>query len=104
MTDGRINLAEQIKPPQTVLTEMLSVFQDLFNKNKAFQLYDPPEVLAKILNEPNNAEEVRKFVAAYLNPHHPDPYAEAEKGMCIMAILGYMFARGEKATLSRLSV
>lgn len=103
MSDS-ISLGEKIEPPQTVLTEMLAVFQDLFNKNQSFQLMDPPEVLAKILNEPGSTEEIRKFVAAYLNPHHPNPYGEAEKGMCIMAILGYMFARGERATKSRLAV
>lgn len=99
-----VSLGEKIEPPQTVLTEMLTVFQDLFNRNQSFQLMDYPEVLAKILNEPGSVEEIRKFVAAYLNPHHPNPYAEAEKGMCVMAILGYMFARGEKATKGRLAV
>lgn len=99
-----VNLGEKIEPPQTVLTEMLVIFQDLFNKNKSFQLFEPVEVLAKILDEPRNVDAIRSFIAAYLNPHHPNPYQQAENGMAVMAILGYMFARGEKATKSRLAV
>ncbi len=100
----KINLGESIQPPQTVLTEMLAVMQDLFNHNKTFQLLDPPDVLARILNEPKSGNEIRKFVASYLNPHHPEPYAQAEKGMCVMAILGYMFARGEARTKGRIGL
>ena len=100
----KINLGEQIAPPDTKLTEMLVVFQDLFNKNKQFQLVEPVDVLAKILNEPKNGEAIRTFIAAYLNPHHPEPYVQAEKGMAIMAILGYMFARGEYHTKSSLGL
>ena len=79
-------------PPNTKLTEMLVVFQDLFRQYPRFQLMDPVDVLARIIDEPINRKEILRFIDSYLWP--PD-YDNARKGMAVMAILGYMIARGE---------
>jgi hypothetical protein len=71
---------------------MLVVFQDLFYKNQAFQLMDQVEVLSKVIGEPDNLEEIKRFLASYLIP--PD-FERAMNGMATMAILGYMCAKGE---------
>ena len=91
-TTDKVNTQGVATPPNTKLTEMLVVFQDLFNTHKRFQLMDPVDVLAKIIDEPGNSEEILRFIDSYLWP--PD-YENARKGMAVMAILGYMIARGE---------
>ena len=90
--NGKMTIEEAATPPDTKLTEMLAVFQDLFAKYPRFQLMDPVDVLARIIEEPSNSKEILRFIDSYLWP--PD-YDNARKGMAVMAILGYMVAKGE---------
>lgn len=90
--NDKISTAGVVSPPNTKLTEMLAVFQDLFATHKGFQLMDPVDVLARIIDEPSNSKEILRFIDSYLWPPN---YDNARKGMAVMAILGYMVARGE---------
>lgn len=93
MPSGAVGTEQKVVPPNTKLTEMLVVFQDLFRKYPQFQLLDPVDVLAKMIDEPRNQPEIMRFIDSYLWP--PD-YENTRKGMAVMAILGYMIAKGEE--------
>lgn len=100
MPETTAGLDAVVEPPNTKLTEMLTVFQDLFRKHPSFQLMTELEVLAKLIDEPRNVEEITRFVDAYLFSAAAETdgeraFARARKGMAVMAILGYMVARGE---------
>lgn len=90
-----LNVNVSLSPPNTKLTEALVIFQDLFRKHPYFQMMDQVDVLAKILDEEGNNEEIRRFLASYLIP--PD-FERAMSGMAVMAILGFMLGKGEEKT------
>ena len=79
-------------PPNTKLTELLAVFQDLATRYTEFQLQTPVQLLARLIDEPKNVDEITKFIQSYLWPPDLD---KTQQGMAVMFILGYTAARGE---------
>ena len=94
MPEGKISLAET-NPPDTILVDLLAAVNKKFLRNPSYLVFSPMEHLAMILEETSKHKrgEIWKFVSSYIAAG-PD---DAADGMCIMFVLGYMYAKGTEA-------
>lgn len=99
MSNG-VDVQGQAEPPNTKLCALLAVFQDLFRKYPDFQFMDPIQVMGRIIEEDGNYQEHLRFIDSYIfDDGGVMPSLDGtRKGMAVMLIMGYMYAKGEAKT------